>query len=94
MTEKTLEWSFESLGDLTVQSVADEIASLDHHSPDYLRTIQAKIKRLVHFEKFSLLHRISLAGKDSPEFGMLVVKEKCKAHKEWTQKSDEEIITW
>jgi hypothetical protein len=94
MTEKTLAWSFETTGELTVQSVADEIASLDPHSPDYLRTMQAKIKRLVHFEKFNLLYRISLAGEGTPEFGMTVVKQKCKTHREWMQKSDEDIITW
>lgn len=87
-------WSYEAQNELTVQSVASEIAALDRDDPKFLRNIQAKIKRLVHAEKFSLLHRISLAGKDSPEFGMQVVKEKCETHKTWMQKSDDEIITW
>jgi hypothetical protein len=88
------EWTYSGAANLTVQGVAQAIIDLDPNMPNYVRTVQAKIKRLIHAEKFSLCHRIGLAGRDTPDFGMKFVALKEQTHKEMMQKPDEEIITW
>lgn len=76
------------------ESVAQEIIDLDRNDPKYFRNVQAKIKRFVHAEKFSLMQRIAEYGKDSPEYGMKVVTSKRDSHKKMMNMSDDEMITW
>jgi hypothetical protein len=78
----------------TVWGVVNQILELDKNSPDFKFQVTAKIKRLVHHEKASLLSRLSHYCKDSPEFGIRVINEKLETHKEWALKPDTEIVTW
>jgi hypothetical protein len=76
------------------ETVAKEIIDLDPKDPNYFRTVQAKIKRFVHEEKYSLMHRIALAGKGNPEFALKMVESKRDGHEKMMKMSDDELITW
>jgi hypothetical protein len=79
----------------TVWGVAELITRLDKNDPEYKFKVQAMIKRLVHFEKLSVYSRIHFQFRG--KFQISTIKEfvrlKVETHKEWSEKSDKDIVT-
>jgi len=79
---------------LDVVGTAQTVIDLDPNDPQYVKKVQASIKRLVHAEKYLLLTRLLRYVKDSHKFGIEVIEKKIETHKKMMSMSDDEVITW
>ena len=79
---------------IDVVGTAQTVIDLDPKDPQYVKKVQASIKRLVHAEKYFLLTRLLRYVKDSHKFGIEVIEKKIETHKKMMSMSDDEVITW
>lgn len=94
----------------TLHGLVDNLTNYLKLTPEQQFRVTAKIKRLIHHEKHSVYQRYAEYSKGTPQFDLegnlkghnkpddpfihKILSEARENHASWSEKTDEEIVTW